>query len=690
MKTPVRIKTKQKPICLLLLFYFIICVVRYLLAIITSAYPTVSIDEFLYYSIARSIATEGKLLFRGQPADYSYIMYPLALSPVYLFFRDGSNYFRIIQLWNILLMSLAIFPVYGLAYDMTKDQSKSLLIAVISMLLPDFILGQMIFSEAIIYPLFYFVFYCAYKYIVTKKSSLLLYIGFSGALLYYTKPGAMLPSVILLLIFLFLSIKNKEHRQLLFSFAGIVALIITHIVFQLLLKYVFDYRGGTLSLYNTQIGGEYGWHLDIFFKAIPVYIYYFILSCGIIGVAYPVIFFRNWNKNERLFGASVLICLLIMIVGTAWTINRHEYASETIHLRYIAMYIPLALLFCFLSCHKDEKKERNAKTRKKPSVSLIAVLLFVCICSVLFGVGVNAGNDACYPFMSLSTLLLRNNISQSAQPVLIIIVIAICITLYTLLERYSDRKHLPYICAGILVLIMLANGTYDYMLMKNKANVSVAAEASETKKVIGSNEYVFVYTDERVIDGGLDVSNRSNINYVTMNDLFNHLYADNGCFEAFVPEASRGTIPKEAFQITDTIIFDRTVYQLLKLSPYVITENIPNVKYFCVAHPTKGKPMVDSIIGNVRANELAKGSTGILVIYNQDLLDQPLRMRFEIKSSIEQSLTVFSGSETKTVALMPGQAWYEVVFQNPKEAYNFSVNNASINLYQYELIPQST
>ena len=47
----------------LLLTYAGIVLIRFLLALYTTSFPTVGIDEYLYYSLARSIATEGKLLF---------------------------------------------------------------------------------------------------------------------------------------------------------------------------------------------------------------------------------------------------------------------------------------------------------------------------------------------------------------------------------------------------------------------------------------------------------------------------------------------------------------------------------------------------------------------------------------------------------------------------------------------------
>ena len=61
---------------LLLGIYISFVLVRFLLALLTSAYPVVNIDEFLYYGMARSIANGEGLMFRGQAADYSYNSQP--------------------------------------------------------------------------------------------------------------------------------------------------------------------------------------------------------------------------------------------------------------------------------------------------------------------------------------------------------------------------------------------------------------------------------------------------------------------------------------------------------------------------------------------------------------------------------------------------------------------------------------
>ena len=678
---------ESRAVVYLFICYFAVVAARFILALATSAYPTVSVDEFLYYSIARSIASEGKLLFRGQPADYSYILYPLCLSPVYLIFQEGADYYRLIQLWNILIMTSAVFPIYGLFHAMLKDH-RALILTMVALLLPEFILGQYIFSEVIIYPLFYTVLYLAYLYIANKKEVNILFIGLAGALLYYAKPGAMVPAAVFLIVFLSRAIKNKDIRQVLFCIAGIVVFASVFVAFQLVLKYVFGYNGGILSIYKMQVGNDYGWHWVVFFKAIPAYVYYFILSCGIIGFAYPCTVFKYWDKEHKRFAGAVLISLAVMIIGTAWTINRHEYASETIHLRYISMYIPLFLLFSLLP---QPIKNDQKKANQRPSCILTVLLVFLAVYSIVCGIGVKAGNSACYPFMSLSVILLQNNLPETLQLVFIIAVIACCTAVYLMIEKNKknrDQNFLPHICAGIMVALMLVNVIFDYVLLRQKIDFKAASQMTEARSVLKDKDYIYVYTDERVMDYGLDINSRNNISSVTLNDMFNHLYTDHGAFIPFIPDASRGMLPSLPLHDTDTIVLDRTVFPLVKLSDDGTVKTLFSDNQICIARISPDKPMVSSIIGNIKKLELQKGTTGILVIYDTGLLSQPLKMRFNIQSDAAQMFTIFSDSETHSVSLTPGRQWYEIVFDRPQTAYNFSVEEANIILYGYELSRQ--
>ena len=662
MKRQLENRLVKKTALFLIIGYVGISLLRFLLALFTSAYPLLYLDEYLYYSLARSIATEGKLLFRGQLADYSYILYPLVLSPVYLFFRDGANFYRLIQLWNILIMTTAIFPIYGLCCAMIEDKKKAFLLTLAFMLLPDFILGQIILSEAIIYPLFHTLLYCAYRYIVTKDSKQLLFMGGLGALLYYAKPGSVLPSIVFLLVFLIRAIREKNQRQAVFCLAGAAVFCAVYFAFQFLIHSVFGYQGDSLSIYENQIAGKNDWHLDVFFQMIPAYLYYFILACGIIGFVYPLKTYRHWQKEQKLFAVSVLICLLAMIVGTCWVINRHEYATKIVHLRYIAMYIPLTLLFCFLPAETESKPKGKALPPRKPAMLPLALLIFTAVCAVIYGVGSMDGFPSCYPFLSLCAILLGGSIPTSMQPVCVILVILCCAACYFLLENRKNKMNLPRICVWVMIPLMLVNGISGYASLRETMTAEYARQAAEFSEIADGGEYIYVYTDELYPDFGLDVNNRKNTRFVTLNDLFDHLYTENGCYVPFVPRGMRGVLTTETLPDTDFFVFDKTSYTMIQPSAYAAVEKLSQGDAFYAVHVTKGKPMADSIIGNVKANVLARENTGLLIVYNPELMGRTVTMRFEIESDAAQTFTILSTTETYALALSPGRAWYEVTF----------------------------
>ncbi|NCB23853.1 MAG: hypothetical protein EOM56_13695 [Deltaproteobacteria bacterium] len=71
-----------KPWQVLLAMYALFGVLRALIALYTTATPVVQPDEALYLHLSHSIIRKGELLFRGQPIQYEYILYPLLLSPL--------------------------------------------------------------------------------------------------------------------------------------------------------------------------------------------------------------------------------------------------------------------------------------------------------------------------------------------------------------------------------------------------------------------------------------------------------------------------------------------------------------------------------------------------------------------------------------------------------------------------------
>ena len=66
-----------------LLLFCVSFALHALLNVLLKKAPNYFIDEILYTNIARSLAWEGKLAYRSQPVNYPYLLYPMALVPVY-------------------------------------------------------------------------------------------------------------------------------------------------------------------------------------------------------------------------------------------------------------------------------------------------------------------------------------------------------------------------------------------------------------------------------------------------------------------------------------------------------------------------------------------------------------------------------------------------------------------------------
>lgn len=672
----------------LAIMYAAVVLVRFLLALLTSAYPTVAIDEFLYYSLGRSIATEGELLFRGQPADYSFITYPLVIAPIYWIFQDGAHYFRLIQLWNILLMSLSLFPMFGLYKMMLGDEKKAFWLTGVSMLLPDFVLGQMIFSESIIYPMFFAMLYCAFRYMRSREGLLPVFIGVLGALSYFAKPGAVVPAAVFLCFFLLFGILNKEKKQILFSALGIAALAAVFVLLQCLVRYGFHYESSLLSLYEQQIGGGRGLQMGAFLKGLALYPYYLILSGGIICAVYPFTVWRKWAKEHKWFALMILLCLLGMIVGTAWSVNRYEYSVTKAHLRYMAMYIPLMLVFCHLPVAEEtQPKARGKKAAVKKEKMILPIILlgYVAVFTLVFGCDMASAAD-CYPFMPVAFILMNAAKSTAMKWVFNLLIIAGCVLTYVQLAKPKKNKHFLQICTGFLAVFMIVNAIEGMAVFQKKIKPTTPGYAAEAKRLVGDDDYVYVYSSEATLDNMFDVNTRKNTPYVLLNDLFNRLYENGGVYAPFVPEEARGTRPKFETPDTETMVFDTTAYPMMKFSEYA--EVTPVATKYYVVRFEKDKPLADAIIANVNRRILNAGEFAILMIHNEDYLTQPLKMRFDIQSSVEQTFKIFSEAEVKTFTVNPGRAWYEVVLDNPQMAYNFSADTADIELFQYELIPQ--
>jgi asparagine N-glycosylation enzyme membrane subunit Stt3 len=77
--------------------------------------PFVFMDELGYARMAQSFAHTGHLTLFGKTGLAYSPLYPVVLSPFYALTSSADTAYESAKILNAVLMSLAVFPVYGIA-----------------------------------------------------------------------------------------------------------------------------------------------------------------------------------------------------------------------------------------------------------------------------------------------------------------------------------------------------------------------------------------------------------------------------------------------------------------------------------------------------------------------------------------------------------------------------------------------
>lgn len=669
---------QKNPLQALAILYCSVVLVRFLLACLSSAYPLINIDEFLYYGIGRSIAEGKGLMFRGQPAEYSYVLYSLFLSPIYLLGAEGPFLYRLLQLWNTLAISLSVFPIYYLARDLMHDHQKALIASGISMLLPDFMLGQLMMGENLLFPLFFTLLYVFNKCLETGSLKYIMIVGAIGGLSFSIKPGAVIPAAVILLLLIVRGILTRRYRE---SLAALLGAGITIAVSALFFGIV-SALGGTpsvLSIYENQV--ENASHLDVFFRFIGIYCLYFMLAGGLCCFAVILSKRKHYSADQKWLLLALAVSLLAMIVGVSWSVNRYEYNANTAHLRYIGMYLPALFLLAGVPSPKETKMDRNQN-------SAALLIPFVLTAVLLLGIGIFAGVNQYSVFAENMTLSILIPLFKSHFPAVALVLLILAAMSALAYACWKRRKDWIKTVSIVFVLTMLVNGIAAYAISYQATQFDRAKQAEELRKYMPEDESeLYLYTGETMTGyyGAFDAYSRHGICYATLNSMFNQLYATGGRYEPFLPDRQRGSILTNETPDTDTIVMDATVYAMLKASDNTQHYSLDEDGLHVVKILDPSKPWLDYVVGNTKNTVLSAGDKGILLVFNKQYLQTPLTISMRIYSEKEVQLSFFSSKERKTLAISSGMNEYELRFDQPCDAYNFEAPEGDIRFYRFDL-----
>lgn len=110
-------------------------------------------DEYLYSSLARSIASSGLPAVRGGSAHFPALLGPYLMAPAWLVHNVDVAY-RLALGWASLWFCLAALPAYALARRIGVEPRKALFVAAVALLVPDAAFTTTLLSEPFAYPVF--------------------------------------------------------------------------------------------------------------------------------------------------------------------------------------------------------------------------------------------------------------------------------------------------------------------------------------------------------------------------------------------------------------------------------------------------------------------------------------------------------------------------------------------------------
>jgi hypothetical protein len=123
-----------------------------LAAALAHATPLYFPDEYIYGTIARSIATTGHPAIRGTAAHFPALLEPLLAAPFWLL-HNAELAYRLTQGMNALAMSLAAVPVYFLCRRIGLGAGFGLGAAAAAVAIPDLLFTNFVLADPIAYPL---------------------------------------------------------------------------------------------------------------------------------------------------------------------------------------------------------------------------------------------------------------------------------------------------------------------------------------------------------------------------------------------------------------------------------------------------------------------------------------------------------------------------------------------------------
>jgi hypothetical protein len=659
----------------LLCFYLFFCLLRIACAFITTKTPVIMPDSALYLHLSRSIFEKGALLFRGQPIRYEYILYPLILSPLHLL-PEGVSLFRAAQVVNVLIMHLSVFPVYGLARALTRSHPKGLLVALLTMLMPDFLITGHIMAESIAFPLILTTFYVYYKTYGSPfsfgKAALW---GGLGFLLYTLKPGyAAIPSCFFALIACE-ALRTKRSEWLYQALAGALSMLCFMGLYTLFLRFGLHLHYEQSTIYGSQTHPFSLDHLLQTFNGLIMYSVFVPLAFSIFPLYLPAAGITAFEGQERHLLKTVLLSLLAILIGTVYVIyydelNGSDPYTARIHVRYVAAFLPVLLAYAL----------SPALAGKRMNTTLFILLAFSLVSLMRWnGQVLLSGNNYPVDAMLLTTATTQTKgfngrILWPMAALIFLLVLAYRMVRY----RYGSWERRA-LCAFIAFSFIL-NGALSFALNRYHNDSVLPGEAVEAVKMADFARSLGVVRDGACLwpeAAELDIASRCTLPVVELDDLIEHANPD-GSLTSFTPISYWQENAVNPISSPDWLILTNDILNAIILTDEARAAAVSTSSGgYCVLPVTLGRPIIHSGLSGLNEGWVQAGS-------RFTLFDETVRAKGSITLQLQAragegqaQLTLRCGSQDQSFTLTDSLQWIEATFavEDPNDAVTVTFQN---------------
>lgn len=612
-------RKESKSIAVILLVFFLCSALfRYILSVRTVNMPTVYIDEGLYVNIARSLFYDGQVMYRDQPISYVYLLYPIFLLPVFLLSSSVSLY-RAIQFYNALLISSSVFPAYFLGKKVGLSVERSILLAFLTLLIPELSLSSFLTAESLYYPMMIWLFVLTADLCngPSGKKAVAEYLvyGLASGILYFAKPICLIFPCCLIVTDLVLSLRRKDFKGTAIALLGAAAVGLVILGGYFLYNLLFG-KATVLNLYEKQLSDTALSSVPIMVQAFFYHIIALVFACGGAWVLLPFLQQRRFSPARQHLALVCLLGVLASILGISIMIVPYNYTGSgltcPVHLRYLMFFFPL-LFSLFLAWDPPKGK-----------ISFVSagILILVTFLTVFPG-AFHFFNDQAGTFDAPSLNAFYSNRANPVCGVLLTIISAGGTLFFT---YHSARKRYHHFCTTavclILILFFFTNGIYVYA-NRRTSDATVERDATLVSAAIAEEEDALIVTTNLYDDFrafSLDSHLHKPLQMVVMNDMLLNCTQTGGVYQSWTPLVQAPNTANNPTVQTDTLLFDLTTSDYVEFTDQVLTRKIGD--YLIAKITDASAPFLKSAIASMDGFTLHKQDLGSLLVFDPDILSR--------------------------------------------------------------------